>query len=243
MKSIFKSIILIGAIVCGVWYMVEFKSPKLEGANFNESEISLKEKNNLIDKEDKSVDGKNISKGEELMLVNETNGLDKNYIPKDLSIPNIRFYSGVSNEEKKVAGIIKEPLEDLVNGAKNDGITLLGISGYRSYKSQKKTYDERVKTAGTKLADAYVAKPGYSEHQTGLCMDITNEGKYFVKGTAEADWLDENCYKYGFIIRYPYGKKNITGIEYEPWHIRYVGKNAAKYIHDNGITLEEYLGE
>ncbi|MDY3207118.1 M15 family metallopeptidase, partial [Clostridium baratii] len=82
-----------------------------------------------------------------------------------------------------------------------------------------------------------------SEHQTGLCIDITNRDKYFVKGTKEADWLAENCYKFGFIIRYPYGKKNVTGIEYEPWHVRYVGKKAAKDIYEKGITLEEYLGK
>lgn len=167
--------------------------------------------------------------------------MDKEYKPENSTIPNIPFTANSSNEEKHVAGIIAKPLEELVNTAKKEGITLLGNSAYRSYKSQKNTYNNRVKTAGKESADAYVAEPGFSEHQTGMCIDITNEDKYFLKGTKEADWLAENCYRFGFIIRYPYGKRNITGIEYEPWHIRYVGKKAAKYIYDNKITLEEYL--
>ena len=136
---------------------------------------------------------------------------------------------------------MKEPLEELINAAKKEGITLMGNSGYRSYSSQKILYNNRVRTEGKKSADAYVAKPGFSEHQTGLCIDITNEGRYFVEGTVEAEWLEKNCSKFGFIIRYPKYKKDITGIEYEPWHIRYVGKDVAQYIYENKITLEEYL--
>ena len=130
----------------------------------------------------------------------------------------------------------------MINDAKSDDVVLVGNSAYRSYKSQKEVYNNRVKAVGRKKAEDYVAKPGFSEHQTGLCIDITNRDKYFVKGTEEADWLANNCYKYGFIIRYPEGKENITGISYEPWHIRYVGKEIAKQIHNKGITLEEYLG-
>ena len=180
------------------------------------------------------------SKNDELVLVNREYGLDKNYIPKGLSIPDIPFSEGLIDEEKHVAGVMKKPLEELVNEARNEGIFLFGNSGYRSYKSQKKTYDDRVRSEGRKLADAYVAKPGFSEHQTGLCMDITNSDNFFVEGTIEAEWLEENCYRFGFIIRYPKDKKNVTGIEYEPWHIRYVGKEAAKNIYETGITLEEY---
>ncbi|EKN36818.1 D-alanyl-D-alanine carboxypeptidase, partial [Clostridium botulinum CFSAN001627] len=130
-----------------------------------------------------------------------------------------------------------------INTAKEEGIILLGNSGYRSYRSQKNIYKNRARSQGKELADAYVAKPGFSEHQTGLCIDITNKDRYFVQGTKEADWLAKNCYRFGFIIRYPKEKKSITNIEYEPWHIRYVGKEAAKYIYDNKITLEEYLGK
>lgn len=194
-----------------------------------------------LNNKDKLVQETGSNGEENLLLVNEKHGLNKNYIPDGLDIPNIEFTDESDKEEKHVAGVIVKPLEELINTAKKDGIILLGNSGYRSYKLQEKVYNSRVKSEGRKLADAYVAKPGSSEHQTGLCIDVTNEDRYLVKGTKEADWLAENCYKFGFIVRYPYGRKNITGIEYEPWHIRYVGKEAAKYIYDNGITLEEYL--
>ncbi len=196
----------------------------------------------LADK-DKLVKKNGVNVIPERLLVNRENGLNKDYIPEGLSIPNISFSDNLEDEEKHVAGIIVKPLEELINTAKEEGIILLGNSGYRSYRSQKNTYKNRVKSQGKKLADAYVAKPGFSEHQTGLCIDITNKDRYFVEGTKEADWLGENCYRFGFIIRYPKGKKSITNIEYEPWHIRYVGKEAAKYIYDNKITLEEYLGK
>ena len=132
-------------------------------------------------------------------------------------------------------------MERLIEDAKEEGIFLLGNSGYRSYSSQENVYESRIELEGKEIADAYVAKPGFSEHQTGLCIDLTNRDRYFVKGTEEAEWLAENCYKYGFIIRYPEGKEEVTGIAYEPWHIRYVGEDSATYIHNNGITLEEYL--
>lgn len=238
-----KILVFIIMIICGLWYIAEGTGTELSPMNFKGGESYLNKKYNFLDEEDKFAKGDNININAELTLVNAEYELDKDYKPKKLTIPNISFASGVSQEERHVAGIIIKPLEDLVNTAKEEGVILLGNSGYRSYKSQKSTYSSRVKSEGKKLADAYVAKPGFSEHQTGLCIDITNEGKYFVKGTKEADWLAENCYKFGFIIRYPYGKKSITGVEYEPWHIRYVGKEAAKYIHDNGITLEEYLGK
>lgn len=101
----------------------------------------------------------------------------------------------------------------------------------------------RVLSDGKQMADKYVAKAGFSEHQTGLAIDLTNEDRYFVKGTNEAEWLENNCYKYGFIIRYPEGKESITGVAYEPWHIRYVGEEVSRYIYENNITLEEYLGK
>lgn len=244
MRNGFKKILIfIIMIACGFWYMKEDAGIELSGINIKESETYLNKKYNFSNKEDKVANGNNINIGTSLTLVNGEYGLDKDYKPKNLNIPNIPFASGVSQEEKHVAGIIVKPLEDLVNTAKEEGVILLGNSGYRSYKSQKSTYSNRLKSQGKELANAYVAKPGFSEHQTGLCIDITNKDKYFVQGTKEADWLAENCHRFGFIIRYPYGKKNITGIEYEPWHIRYVGEKAAKYIYDNGITLEEYLGK
>ncbi|ENK0838522.1 M15 family metallopeptidase [Clostridium botulinum] len=238
MKKGFKKSLLfiIIIIICGFCYMLKDTVLELENSSVIGINSSLADKDKLVKK-----NGVNVIP--ERLLVNRENGLNKDYIPEGLSIPNISFSDNLEDEEKHVAGIIVKPLEELINTAKEEGIILLGNSGYRSYRSQKNTYKNRVKSQGKKLADAYVAKPGFSEHQTGLCIDITNKDRYFVEGTKEADWLGENCYRFGFIIRYPKGKKSITNIEYEPWHIRYVGKEAAKYIYDNKITLEEYLGK
>lgn len=236
MKKAFKKVLVFIAIVGGIFYTMRYNVTEQNPGHDNRHEPSFNEKY-------KPVNQSNVSETTKLILVNSEYGLNEGYKPEKLTIPNVPFVNGVVQEEKYVASIIVNPLERLFNAAKDEGVVLLGNSGYRSYKSQKETYVNRVKAEGKKLADAYVAKPGFSEHQTGLCIDITNEGRYFVEGTKEADWLAENCHRFGFIIRYPYGKRNITGIEYEPWHIRYVGEEVAKYIYDNKLTLEEYLNK
>ncbi|WWU66030.1 M15 family metallopeptidase [Clostridium baratii] len=235
MKSGLKRILAFIIIIIGIFYIVGFLGTESKGTSTEEKILDLKDGT-------VKVQGKNTI-AKELILVNREYGLNRYYKPEELTIPNIEFTDEANNEEKHVDGMIVKPLEDMVSAAKKEGIILLGNSAYRSYRSQTKTYNNRVRSERQESADAYVAKPGFSEHQTGLCIDITNRDKYFVKGTKEADWLAENCYKFGFIIRYPYGKKNVTGIEYEPWHIRYVGKKVAKDIYEKGITLEEYLGK
>lgn len=115
------------------------------------------------------------------------------------------------------------------------------VSGYRSYSTQEATYNRFVNRDGQEKADTYSARPGHSEHQTGLAFDINYAGDSF-GSTPEAAWLAENCWKYGFIIRYPEGKESITGYKYEPWHIRYLGDENAKKVYESGLTLEEYLG-
>ena len=102
-------------------------------------------------------------------------------------------------------------------------------------------YNKNFNLHGERIASRFSAKPGQSEHQTGIAFDINQANRSFV-GTKEAKWLQENCYKFGFIIRYPEGKESITGYVYEPWHIRYVGENVAKEIFESGLCLEEYLG-
>ncbi|SFB33263.1 M15 family metallopeptidase [Clostridium frigidicarnis] len=237
MKKGFKKILIFSVIIiCGFWYIIGNTMLGLVDTSIKGININLNDK-------DKLIQAPKVNVKTELILVNSKHSLDKNYIPEGLSIPNIAFSDKSEDEEKHVAEIIIKPLEELINTAKDEGIILLGNSGYRSYKSQTNVYKDRVKSQGKELADAYVAKSGFSEHQTGLCIDITNKDRYFVEGTKEADWLAKNCYRFGFIIRYPKEKKSITGIEHEPWHIRYVGKEVAKYIYDNGSTLEEYLGK
>lgn len=175
------------------------------------------------------------------ILVNKTNVLRSNYTPKNLVKLNIEFLSDTSNESRCMEKKAADSLEDLVATAKKENIILIGSSAYRSYKSQLRILKEETDKKGVDYADKYVAKPGQSEHQSGLAIDVTNRVRCFDKTSKEAQWLANNAYKFGFILRYPDGKEDITGYNYEPWHIRYVGKDIAKEIYMKNITLEEYL--
>lgn len=124
--------------------------------------------------------------------------------------------------------------------ALKDGVKLKIISGFRSYDYQEKIYNIYVKEFGEEKTNTFSAKPGHSEHQTGLAIDICDDSDKFI-GTKEDKWLQKNAYKFGFIIRYPKGKEEITGYKYEPWHLRYVGIKHAKIIFTRGLALEEYL--
>ena len=137
----------------------------------------------------------------------------------------------------------QEAFDKMKAGAKKDGINLVIKSGYRSYATQKSTYNYYVSRDGVAKADTYSARPGHSEHQTGLAMDLNTINDTF-HNTKEAKWLASNCYKYGFILRYPKGKTNETGYKYESWHFRYVGVDLATKLYNNGdwITLESYFG-
>lgn len=137
----------------------------------------------------------------------------------------------------------KAAFDKMQAAAKLDGINLVIKSGYRSYATQKATYNYYVNRDGVAKADTYSARPGHSEHQTGLAMDLNIINDTF-HNTKEAKWLASNCYKYGFILRYPEGKTNETGYKYESWHFRYVGVDLATKLYNHGdwITLESYFG-
>ena len=177
-------------------------------------------------------------KKEELMLLNKYNYLDESYSPNDLKEFSNKYAYGDNQKLKEVA---YNAYISMFNKAKEDGYTLIVNSSYRSYSEQKEIYDKYVSWYGDD-ADKTAARPGYSEHQTGLAVDIQSycsQSKDFDE-CEEFTWLLNNAYKYGFILRYPEGREFITGYEYESWHFRYVGKEAAKYIHENKITFDEY---
>lgn len=181
-----------------------------------------------------------------LILVNREHNIPEDYIPDDLTEVNIRFAVGTEREQKMMKAVAAKALEELFKEAEKENIILYGVSGYRSYEYQKQLYERKVKAVGKEEADKYVAAPGQSEHHTGLAMDVMNESAVSVltesfAETREGKWLAENAHRFGFIIRYPKGKESITGYNYEPWHIRYVGVEAATEIKTRGIVLEEYL--
>ncbi|ENK1244547.1 M15 family metallopeptidase [Clostridium botulinum] len=221
---------------------------KSNNKNNNDSKDDSKNNNQEITKnESNSKNNKKQNLKQNLLLVNRENKLDEDYFPRDLTVPNVRFLGNRNFQIKRLRRVASEALENLFQEAKKENITLLGVSGYRNYNYQINVYNNSVHRNGKEHADKYVAQPGSSEHQTGLAMDIVsteyiNLDEDFVN-TKAYKWLKENCYKYGFIIRYPEEKEYITGYKFEPWHIRYVGVEVATEIMNRGITLEEYLQE
>ena len=149
--------------------------------------------------------------------------------------------------EPGVDPVAQQAVDEMIQAAKEQNIRLTAFSGFRSYSYQETLYTNYVARDGQEAADRYSARPGYSEHQTGLAFDIGEIGKEelwltdaFGETTA-GKWLVDNAHEYGFILRYPKGKEHITGFMYESWHFRYVGKDVAAQIKKNNITLEEYL--
>lgn len=140
---------------------------------------------------------------------------------------------------------IIEPMRDFALAARDEGLSVVLSSGYRSYATQTYLFNRKVSQYGEEVAATIVARPGTSEHQTGLCCDITD--RYYemkdesLEDTALYQWMSEHCQEYGFIVRFPKGREDVTGIIYEPWHFRYVGKEAASYIMEHDLTLEEFL--
>jgi len=132
-------------------------------------------------------------------------------------------------------------LNAMIAAAAQEGISLYAVSSYRSYDYQAGLYERYCNQSGKAEADRYSARPGHSEHQTGLAFDLNSLEQDF-GFTAEGIWLANHCHEYGFIIRYPHDKEHITGYMYEPWHVRYLGIEIASSVYESGLCLEEYLG-
>ncbi|GAB6100548.1 hypothetical protein JCM16358_24270 [Halanaerocella petrolearia] len=182
-----------------------------------------------------------------LMLVNKENRLPADYVPDNLIMPDVPFSFTEYHQKKLMQEEAANALEKLFKAAE-ENIDLYATSGYRSYKRQEKIFSTKSKKYGERQANQFSARPGESEHQTGLAMDVTSPTVDFqliqeFGVTEEGEWIKNNAYKFGFIIRYPKGKEDITGYKYEPWHLRYVGQNTAEEISMRDITLEEYLEE
>ncbi len=187
------------------------------------------------------VDGHYVAKNhklpEYLMLINAWNEIDEDYEFEPVTLNN----GEIINE------LIYPDLQNMFNDARAVGVDPEVVSGYRSAETQQQWLDERINEyirqgysdeQAEEMAKEWVAMPGHSEHQTGLAVDVNARN-----GSSDKvyEWLKNNCWKYGFILRYPQDKTEITGINYEPWHFRYVGYEAAQYINEHNITFEEYL--
>ena len=180
----------------------------------------------------------NLTKGM-YTLVNKYNYLDKNYVPDNLvSVTGI-----YARDKAQLVDVAYNNFVKMADDARKENLTIKVTTGYRSYNFQSTLYNNYVKADGIKNADTYSARPGYSEHQLGYSADLTNAKNVSFDDfeyTNEYKWLQQNAYKYGFIMRYPKDKEYITGYMFESWHYRYVGVEIATYIYENNITYEEY---
>ena len=173
-------------------------------------------------KDESSSTPQNVTYIKGVLIANKTYALPASYNP------------GVNGEAY-------EAFNKMKSAASSAGLNIYIASGFRSYETQRQIYNSYVASYGQAKADTFSARPGHSEHQTGLCFDLNSIDDSFAY-TQEGAWVAENCYKYGFIIRYPKGKESITGYQYEPWHIRYLGVDLATSVYNSGLSLEEYLG-
>ncbi|MBA2878169.1 D-alanyl-D-alanine carboxypeptidase family protein [Anoxybacillus ayderensis] len=182
-----------------------------------------------------------------LALVNKEQQLPADYKPADLVIPNVPFtFKETDVEKRHMRAEAAKALEEMFTAAKKQQMILYAVSGYRSYERQQQLFVSEVQRLGKEKAVVAVAMPGKSEHQTGLAIDITSPSVQYAitpafGDTPEGKWVAQHAHEFGFIIRYPKGKEHITKYQYEPWHLRYVGKKAAKVIYEKQITLEEYF--
>ena len=180
---------------------------------------------------DKNIDGT-------LFLVNRQHMVTEQYVPQ---VRKTEVY-GMSQSMRIDAATA---LEAMFAAAAQDGIKLATVSGYRSYAKQTTIHARKVKKVGSESADLYSAPPGASEHQLGMAMDLAQKGSSQLNGgfgaTKAGQWVDANAYRFGFIVRYQKGNEAITGYAFEPWHVRYVGKEYAKAIFDLGEPMELYV--
>jgi D-alanyl-D-alanine carboxypeptidase len=180
-------------------------------------------------------------------VVNKGRALPQSYAPDNLVTPQVRLSSAASSENMHLRSEAASAMQNLIERANSEGVNLMLVSGYRSYATQVSTYNSYVASDGQAAADTYSARPGHSEHQTGLAADLgAVSGSCQLDAcfgdTAEGKWLAANSYKFGFIVRYGKGNDKLTGYQYEPWHVRYVGKELAEQIQSSGQTLEQFFG-
>jgi D-alanyl-D-alanine carboxypeptidase len=181
------------------------------------------------------------------VLVNKHWRLPPGWVPPDLAEPDVPFTFSGPDPKRLLRQPAAAALESLFEAAARAGTPLAAVSGYRSEQIQADLYELSVSEQGAAQADLHSARPGHSEHQTGLAMDVTSaDGTCAVQDcfgtTAEARWLAAHAAEHGFVVRYPAGKDAVTGYAYEPWHLRFVGVDVATQLAERGLVLEELPG-
>jgi len=237
---------VIGGVV--IWFFLVKDKVEAPDNLFNQEETSTKQE------ESEQIAGFDKTKystsepASPWWIVNKKRALPNGYVPADLTVPNVRLRLAKTHEQMQFSKQAVPAVEEMFKAAQADGVTLVFGSGYRSYNLQKQFYNSYVSQDGQTAADRYSARPGTSEHQTGLAFDATSvSGKCHLEicfeNMIEGKWLKDHAHEYGFIIRYLDGKESVTGYQYEPWHMRYVGKELAEELYKTGpVTLEEFFG-
>lgn len=211
---------------------------KEKNKNLSNNQI-VKDVNMDLDKDPYTdmKEAKNLNKIN--ILVNKHNYLKEDYVPNNLEQLDTKY--ALSN--MYLVNTAKDAFENMSKAASKEHLKIIAMSTYRSYEYQVNLYNNYAKNDGKVAADTYSGRPGNSEHQTGLAVDVYNQDETYTnfEKTEEYIWMQNNAYKYGFILRFPKGKEKETGYEFESWHYRYVGKDIAKSIKENNISLEEYI--
>lgn len=251
--TVSPTIKLLGNNPLRISYNGKFSEPGYEISDNYDSSDNLKVK--II--HDKEINTKEDGTYTISYEVTDTNGnittitREVTVLPRIVTENGLTYVDGVLIVNKKYSlpntynpGENKEAyswLQKMQNEATKHGCKLSFVSGFRSYYDQQYIYNNYVKEFGKELTDTFSARPGHSEHQTGLAFDVGWIGDGFAL-TESGKWLASNAHNYGFIIRYPKDKESITGYKYEPWHIRYLGIELATKVYNSGLSLEEYLG-
>lgn len=224
---LFCVIMVIFIIGCGIgWYY--YSKQKHEVDNLEQLQPTVVEQNQNSQNESPALDS--IDSDNVMKIINGILIVNKNYgLPID--------YNPGNNREAV------DQLQRLQQLARNNGFDVsYDFSGFRSYEYQTTLYNNYVQKDGQAAADRYSARPGFSEHQTGLAFDLKSNNGQLLTDPAAAEFIKQHCADYGFIVRYPDGKEAITGYQYEPWHLRYVGVGPAQSIMQQNTTLDQYLG-
>lgn len=233
--TVFVLLFLVIAVFC---FMMNMRKTTTVGESYLDISLQLPGKYEI-----QAMQGKS----EYLILINKTYGLDESYEPPDLKSVAYRA-DDRSAKYQKLRSEAADAFDQMTRDAKEAGMNIVITTGYRPYSYQRQLHDTYIRSNGAVWTEHFSAEPGHSEHQTGLAADVSSpsadyELKQSFADTQEGIWLAENAHRFGFIIRYPKGKEAITGYQYEPWHIRYVGAEPAAEMYNNNLTLEEYLGE
>lgn len=241
-KSLFALLVILVVAFAG-WRVFTHKPEDTGSTTSTTSEQPENSEQNGFDKSLHSID----EPGSIWWIVNKNRSLPDGYVPPDLVVPDVLLRLGPGEEQMQIRELIADDIKAMFDAAAADGIPLVFGSGYRSFALQKQFYASYVAQDGQAAADRYSARPGTSEHQTGLTVDITSpSGECHLEicfgDMPEGKWLAAHAHEHGFIIRYLEGKESITGYQYEPWHLRFVGRELAAELKKSGLTMEEFFG-